>query len=75
MVKNIADTIYDNTERTSSENMEIAIIRLTSRLSKTLTEKEYIAFEEEFSHAQSLIEKEWFYRGFLEGIRFIFECV
>lgn len=70
MERYITDSIYHNKtwERTIEE---LAEKRIYHRLSAVIPEEDYLSIEEELNEFYRNLEKEWFYRGFTEGIRFL----
>lgn len=75
MERYITDAIYDNTEQPGTLEVERAVMRYNEKLSGYMSEKEYLRIEEELNRIHAMIEKEWFHRGFLEGIRFLLKCI
>lgn len=74
MERYISDSIYHNKswERTMIELEEKRIYR---RLSAVIHGEDYLSIEEELNEFYRNLEKEWFYRGFTEGIRFLLELM
>lgn len=74
MEKYITDSIYHNKtwERTMEELAEKRICR---RLAAVIPREDYLLIEEELNEFYRNLEKEWFYRGFTEGIRFLLELM
>lgn len=70
----ITDSIYHNKpwERTIEELAEKRIYR---RLSAVIPREDYLSIEEELNEFYQNLEKEWFYRGFTEGIRFLLDLM
>lgn len=55
--------------------MELAQKRLYTKLSSVISGNEYLPIEEELNRIYSEVEKELFYCGFVEGIRFLIGCM
>ena len=74
MERYIADSIYHNKpwERTIEELAEKRIYR---RLSAVIPREDYLSIEEDLNEFYRNLEKEWFYRGFTEGIRFLMDLM
>ena len=74
MERYITDSIYYNKtwEQTAEELLEKQIYR---RLATMIPEENYLLIEEELNEFYRNLEKEWFYRGLTEGIRFLLELM
>ena len=74
MERYITDSIYHNKpwERTIEE---LAEKRIYLRLSAVIPREDYLSIEEELNEFYRNLEKEWFYRGFTEGIRFLLDLM
>ncbi len=74
MERYITDSIYHNKtwKRTIEELEEKRIYR---RLSAVIPGEDYLSIEEELNEFYRNLEKEWFYRGFTEGIRFLLDLM
>lgn len=74
MKKYMTDSIYHNKqwERTIEELAEKRIYR---RLATVILGEDYLLIEEELNEFCRNLEKEWFYRGFTEGIRFLLDLM
>ena len=72
MERYITDSIYYNKtwEQTAGELTEKRIYR---RLAALIPREDYLPIEEELNECYRNLEKEWFYRGFVEGIRFLLD--
>ena len=72
MEKYITDSIYHHKpwERTIEE---LAEKRIYHRLAAVIPGEDYLSIEEELNEFYRNLEKEWFYRGFTEGIRFLLD--
>ena len=75
MERYITDTIYGNTEQPGQVDVELAIARLNTVLADSMEVKDYLPIETELNRVHSMVEKEWFNRGFVEGIRFLLKCI
>ena len=75
MERYISNAIYDNTDQTREKCVEIAMIRLTDKLSKMMAVGDYLYIEEELNRIHAMIEREWFGRGVEEGIRLLLSCI
>lgn len=54
---------------------ELAEKRIYRRLAAVIPREDYLLIEEELNKFYQNLEKEWFYRGFTEGIRFLLELM
>lgn len=74
MERYIIDSIYHNKpwERTVEELEERRIYR---RLASVISGEDYLLIEEELNEFYRNLEKEWFYRGFTEGIHFLLDLL
>lgn len=74
MERYITDSIYHNKpwERTIEE---LAEKRIYHMLAAVIPGEDYLSIEEELNEFYRNLEKEWFYRGFTEGIRFLLELM
>ena len=75
MERYITDELYHNAQRQRSLEIELAERRLYKMLSSLITEEDYIKVEEELGRICANVEKEVFYFGFKEGVRFIMKCL
>lgn len=75
MEKYITDTIYNNTSWERSAEEELGEKGIYRRLSVLIPMEDYIPIEEELNEFFRGLEKEWFYRGFVEGIGFILDLM
>lgn len=75
MERYITNAIYDSTDQPGDKYVEIAMIRLTDKLSKMLSVNDYLYIEEEINRINAMIEREWFGRGVEEGIRLLLSCI
>lgn len=55
--------------------LELEQQRFYSKLSVLISGEEYLMIEEELNRIYSETERELFYRGFIEGIRFLVGCM
>lgn len=67
--------IYANRHTLKSPTLELEQQRLYTKLSSLISEEEYLLIEEELNRIYSETEKELFYCGFIEGIRFLVGCM
>lgn len=74
MERYITNSIYQNKtwERTIEELAEKRIYR---RLSAVIPRENYLSIEEDLNEFYRNLEKEWFYRGFTERIRFLLDLM
>lgn len=74
MERYITDLIYHHKtwERTAEELAEKQKYR---KLTAVIPGDKYLSIEEELSEFYRNLEKEWFYRGFTEGIRFLLDLM
>lgn len=75
MERYITDAIYNNIQQRKSVEVELAQKRLYTKLSSVISGNEYLTIEEELNRIYSEVEKELFYCGFVEGIRFLISCM
>lgn len=75
MEKYITDTIYNNTAWERSAYEELGEKEIYHRLSDLIPMEEYMPIEELLNEFYVGLEKEWFYRGFTEGIGFILDLM
>lgn len=75
MERFITDKIYDNRKFFKSSTLELEQKRLYKKLAILISEEEYLMIEEELNRIYSETEKELFYCGFIEGIRFLIGCI
>lgn len=75
MERFITDKIYDNRKFSKSSTLELEQKRLYKKLAILISEEEYLMIEEELNRIYSETEKELFYCGFIEGIRFLIGCI
>lgn len=70
----ITDMLYDSMELPKTTELAFTEKRLLCALSTTLSQAEYVRIEDELSQFLSMLEREVFCCGFLEGIRFLLRC-
>lgn len=75
MERFITDIIYSNKHTSKSPTLELEQQRLYSKLSSFISGEEYLMIEEELNRIYSETERELFYHGFIEGIRFLVGCM
>ena len=75
MERFITDMIYTNRHTSKSPTLELEQQRLYTKLSSLISGEEYLMIEEELNRIYSETEKELFYCGFMEGIRFLIGCM
>ena len=75
MERFITDIIYTNKHVSKSPMLELDQQRFYSKLSVLISGEEYLMIEEELNRIYSETERELFYRGFIEGIRFLVGCM
>lgn len=75
MERFITDKIYDNRKFSKSSTLELEQKRLYKKLATLISEEEYLMIEEKLNRVYSETEKELFYCGFIEGIRFLIGCM
>ena len=75
MERYITDELYLSIQHQRSAEVELAEKRLYKMLSRLITENDYIEFEEELTKIYAIVEREFFYYGFMEGIRFLMKCL
>jgi hypothetical protein len=71
----ITDTIYAHTVTEKTAEIELREKQLYTRLSALISGEEYLQIEEELNRFYNELEKEGFYKGFSEGIRFMLKCL
>lgn len=71
MEKDITDLIYYRTVKEKSAEVELAVDRMYRAISACTSETDFVKLEEELNMVHSMLEKEMFYHGFTEGIRFL----
>lgn len=71
MEKDITDLIYYRTVKEKSAEVELAVNKMYRSISACTSETDFVKLEEELNMVYSMLEKEMFYRGFTEGIRFL----
>ena len=71
MERYITDSIYEKTLLERSAEVELEQERFYKKLLSIIGKEAYIGLEEELNGIYSKLEKEVFYRGFIEGIRFL----
>ena len=71
----ITDINYTNKHVSKSPMLELEQQRFYSKLSVLISGEEYLMIEEELNRIYSETERELFYRGFIEGIRFLVGCM
>lgn len=75
MDKNITDMIYCQIINNKSAEVELAVYKMYRAISACTSEKDFVGLEEELNRVYSVVEKELFYRGFTEGIRFLLDLM
>lgn len=75
MERYITDELYHHSQHQRSAEVELAEKRLYKMLSTLIAEKDYILLEEEVTRLCSIVEREFFYYGFTEGVRFLMKCL
>lgn len=75
MERFITDIIYTNRRISKSPTLELEQQRFYSKLSALISGEEYLMIEEELNRIYSETERELFYCGFIEGIRFLVGCM
>ena len=75
MERYITDTIYTHTVTEKAAEIELREKQLYTRLSALISGEEYLQIEEELNRFYNELEKELFYKGFSEGIRFMLKCL
>ena len=75
MEKAITDLIYSRVVKDRSAEVELAMYKMYRLISSCTSETDYVRLEEELNRVYSMVEKELFYRGFTEGIRFLMDLV
>lgn len=75
MDREITDLIYYRTVKEKSAEVELAVNRMYRAVSACTPETDFVKLEEELNTVYSMVEKELFYRGFTEGIRFLLELM
>ncbi|MBQ2923302.1 MAG: hypothetical protein IJE60_09540 [Tyzzerella sp.] len=71
----ITDEMYNQLETESSIELVLAEKVLWKMLSELIEESQYLPVEEKLYEVFSMVEKEYFYHGFKEGIRFLLKCL
>lgn len=75
MERYITDMIYAHTVTEKAAEIELREKQLYTRLSALISGEEYLQIEEELNRFYNELEKEGFYKGFSEGIRFMLKCL
>lgn len=75
MDRAITDLIYCRTVKEKSAEVELAVYKMYRAISACTNETDFVKLEEELNTVYSVVEKELFYRGFTEGIRFLLELM
>lgn len=75
MDREITDLIYYRTVKEKSAEVELAVNRMYRTISACTSEADFVKLEEELNTVYSVMEKEMFYRGFTEGIRFLLDLM
>ena len=75
MERYITDTIYNNTVWKRSADEELGEKEIYRRLSALIPMDDYMPIEELLNEFYRGLEKEWFYRGFTEGIGFLLDLM
>lgn len=75
MDREITDLIYYRTVKEKSAEVELAVNRMYRAVSACTSETDFVKLEEELNTVYSVVEKELFYRGFTEGIRFLLDLL
>lgn len=74
MERYITDSIYHNKLRERAME-ELAEKRICRRLAAVIPGRNYLSIEEKLNEFYRNLEKEWSYRGFTEGIRFLLDLM
>ena len=74
MEQYITDTIFRHIVTEKTIRVELEEKRIYEKLLEFLSSTEYVRIEEELNAYYDLLSREMFYRGFIEGIRFILEA-
>lgn len=75
MDRAITDLIYCRTVKEKSAEVELAVYKMYRTISACTNETDFVKLEEELNTVYSVVEKELFYRGFTEGIRFLLDLL
>lgn len=75
MDRAITDLIYCRTVKEKSAEVELAVYKMYRTISACTTDTDFVKLEEELNTVYSVVEKELFYRGFTEGIRFLLDLL
>jgi len=75
MERYIVDAIYYKIQHEKSVEEELLEKKVFETLSTLIPRKEYLKMEEELTALLSILEKDLFYCGFIEGIRFLLSCI
>lgn len=75
MDRAITDLIYCRTVKEKSAEVELAVYKMYHAISACTTDTDFVKLEEELNTVYSVVEKELFYRGFTEGIRFLLDLM
>ena len=75
MKRYITDAIYYKIQPEKSAEEALLEKKVFDKLSTFIPRKEYLKMEEDLSALLSTLEKDIFYCGFIEGIRFLFGCI
>ncbi len=71
----ITDEMCNQLETESSIELVMAEKVLWKMLSELIEESQYLPVEEKLYEVFGMVEKEYFYHGFKEGIRFLLKCL
>ncbi len=75
MDRAITDLIYCRTVKEKSAEVELAVYKMYRAISACATDTDFVKLEEELNTVYSMVEKELFYRGFTEGMRFLLDLM
>lgn len=75
MEKDITDLIYCRVVKNKSAEVELAVYKMYRSISACTSDTDFVKLEEELNTVYSMVEKELFYRGFIEGIRFLLDLM
>ena len=75
MERYFTDVIYTHRVTDKSPELELREKQLYTKLSAAISGEKYLRIEEELNHFYDELGKELFYKGFMEGIRFLLKCL
>ena len=75
MERYLTDVIYSHRVTDKSPELELKEKHLYTKLSANISCEEYLRIEEELNHFYDELGKELFYKGFMEGMRFLLKCL